>query len=159
MTDFRRFFVPVAGAVIISWEIWWLWLDACYDVHEVRGQVGDMFGGVNALFSGLALAGVVTAVTLQSKELQLQRQELELTRTELKRAAEANQKAAEALRDQVAMQLKAAELSAISTLLSSVNNQLAVNSTGTDRNALQATQEGYEDRLRAILAEMGRGIP
>lgn len=51
--------------------------------REDRGTFGDMFGAVNALFSGLAFAGIIYAVLLQRKELQLQRRELELTRAEL----------------------------------------------------------------------------
>lgn len=43
-----------------------------------------MFGAVNALFSGLALAGVVVAIFMQSRELKLQRDELEQTRAELR---------------------------------------------------------------------------
>ena len=50
---------------------------------EDRGQFGDMFGAVNALFSGLAFAGVIWAIILQKQELELQRKELEATRAEL----------------------------------------------------------------------------
>jgi hypothetical protein len=50
---------------------------------EDRGTFGDMFGAINALFSGLAFSGVVFAILLQRKELELQRKELELTRNEL----------------------------------------------------------------------------
>ncbi|MGY3468301.1 hypothetical protein ACVW0I_005172 [Bradyrhizobium sp. LM6.11] len=45
-----------------------------------RGQVGDLFGSVNALFSGLAFTGVIFAILLQRQELALQRQELKETR-------------------------------------------------------------------------------
>lgn len=38
-----------------------------------RGTFGDMFGAVNALFSGLAFAGVVVAIVLQSQELRASR--------------------------------------------------------------------------------------
>jgi len=41
-----------------------------------RGTWGDMFGGVNALFSGLALAGIIYAIILQQKELTLARKEV-----------------------------------------------------------------------------------
>ncbi|MEB3120418.1 MAG: hypothetical protein VKL41_04250, partial [Snowella sp.] len=44
---------------------------------EQRGQFGDMFGAVNAFFSGLALVGIVYNIILQRKELRLQRQELD----------------------------------------------------------------------------------
>jgi hypothetical protein len=47
------------------------------------GVFGDMFGAVNALFSGLAFAGVIYAILLQRKELELQREELRQTRDEL----------------------------------------------------------------------------
>jgi hypothetical protein len=48
------------------------------------GEFGDMFGGVNALFSGLAFVGVIYAILLQRRELQYQREELEQTRREIK---------------------------------------------------------------------------
>jgi hypothetical protein len=59
-----------------------------------RGQFGDMFGAVNAFFTGLAFTGVVVAIYLQTRELALQRKELVLTRRELARAAKAQTKQA-----------------------------------------------------------------
>lgn len=59
-----------------------------------RGQFGDIFGGVNALFTGLALAGVIYTILLQRRELALQRDELRLNRVELTRAAQAQHHAA-----------------------------------------------------------------
>jgi hypothetical protein len=56
------------------------------------GPIGDMFGAINALFSGLALAGIIYTIYLQHLELKLQREELQLTRVELKRSAEAQEK-------------------------------------------------------------------
>lgn len=50
---------------------------------DERGQFGDMFGAVNALFSGLAFAGLIITLILQRRELELQRQELALTRKEM----------------------------------------------------------------------------
>ncbi len=49
----------------------------------VRGQWGDSFGMINALFAGLAFAGVIYAIILQNKELTFQREELKLQREEL----------------------------------------------------------------------------
>ncbi|MEH2623879.1 hypothetical protein V1292_001934 [Bradyrhizobium sp. AZCC 1719] len=62
-----------------------------------RGQVGDLFGSINALFSGLAFAGVIFAILLQRQELALQRQELRDTRAEMKRTADAQDAAQQAL--------------------------------------------------------------
>ncbi|AWV35172.1 hypothetical protein [Paenibacillus odorifer] len=41
-----------------------------------RGTFGDMFGAVNALFSGLAFAGLIFTIILQRKDLKLQFKEL-----------------------------------------------------------------------------------
>ncbi|MEP4534091.1 MAG: putative phage abortive infection protein [Cyclobacteriaceae bacterium] len=63
-----------------------LWLSAFFILKDVpnKGVIGDMFGGVNALFSGLALAGIIFTILLQKKELGLQRLELSETRKEFK---------------------------------------------------------------------------
>lgn len=47
---------------------------------QARGTVGDSFGAVNALFSGLAFAGVIYALNLQRRELTYQREEMLATR-------------------------------------------------------------------------------
>lgn len=59
--------------VLVLWGGSWVML--CNDPN--RGTFGDMFGAVNALFSGLAFAGVVYAILLQRKDLELQKQDLE----------------------------------------------------------------------------------
>ena len=85
--------LPIA-AVVLLWLLSWGWLEA--DPH--RGTFGDMFGSVNALFSGLAFAGVIIAIFLQGQELIVQhaqlkftQDELKLTRLELERAAKAQE--------------------------------------------------------------------
>lgn len=50
--------------------------------NEERGTIGDMFGSINALYSGLAFAGIIFTILLQRKELSFQRQELKQTRKE-----------------------------------------------------------------------------
>lgn len=51
---------------------------------EQRGTFGDMFGTVNALFSGFAFAGIIFTILLQKKELSSQREALLLQHEELK---------------------------------------------------------------------------
>lgn len=51
---------------------------------EARGTIGDMFGSINSLFSGLAFAGLIYTILLQRSELRLQQEELSLQRTELR---------------------------------------------------------------------------
>ena len=70
---------------VMEWFPWWT-------EENARGTFGDSFGVVNALFSGLAFAGVICAILLQKKELELQRQELKDTRAEIKGQKETLQK-------------------------------------------------------------------
>lgn len=65
-----------------------------------RGLFGDMWGGINTLFSGLAFAGIIYAIFLQREELLLQRRELELTREELARTALASEQTARLIAEQ-----------------------------------------------------------
>ena len=62
--------------------LWWFsgyWIYSSFGETQ-RGSIGDMFGAINALFSGLALTGIIITIYLQQKELSLQRKELQQTR-------------------------------------------------------------------------------
>lgn len=67
--------------VVLLWISAWVLIISFVEKAD-RGTFGDMFGGVNALFSGLALAGIIYTILLQKKELSLQREELTATRGE-----------------------------------------------------------------------------
>lgn len=69
--------------VIIVIVVSWILIDYYIPSYDIRGQFGDKFGSVNALFSGLAFAGLIYTIILQRKDLQLQKKDLELTRKEL----------------------------------------------------------------------------
>ena len=100
-------FVGVAVVVIAAWFGYWEWIISCFEEWESRGQFGDMFGGLNALFSGLAFAGVICTILLQSNELALQREEMA-------RFANAQEKSEKALSAQVDSMKVAARLNVIS---------------------------------------------
>lgn len=116
--DLRR--SVVAGIFIFVVALWLgsaLGLRAIISDQGARGSFGDSFGAINALFSGLAFAGVALAILLQRNELRLQREELELTRKELTRTAAA-QEAAEYSIGQQAMVMKVtAHLNALTALV------------------------------------------
>lgn len=75
--------VAIIG-VIALWLLSWWGISEFIDEPINRGTFGDMFGAVNALFSGLAFAGLIVTLLYQKEELQLQREELAETRKELK---------------------------------------------------------------------------
>ena len=72
------------SGIIFLWGMSIIVLCRFFPSISVRGQFGDSFGAVNALFAGLAFAGVIFAIILQKKELELQRQELKETRDEIR---------------------------------------------------------------------------
>lgn len=73
-------------SVVVSLVIIAMWVGTYYLLREedlnTRGTFGDMFGSINSLYSGLALAGIILTILLQRKELKLQREELKNTRQE-----------------------------------------------------------------------------
>ncbi len=77
-------------APLIAIIILILWGGSCYILYRVfpdmqtSGLFGDSFGAIHALFSALALAGVILAIFLQSRELELQRADLKFTREEIR---------------------------------------------------------------------------
>lgn len=83
--DTKDYSITIIGIVSVV-IIVGLWVFTYYNLkgvpHEDRGTFGDMFGSVNALFSGLAFAGIIFTILLQRKELKLQREEIKLTRDE-----------------------------------------------------------------------------
>lgn len=77
----------LVGAVVVFViaALWLLTYALLKDLApEDRGTFGDMFGSINSLFSGLALAGIILTILLQRQELKLQRKELADTRREFK---------------------------------------------------------------------------
>jgi len=88
------------GTIFILWIASFILISLFIPKWSDRASFGDTFGAVNALFAGLALAGVITAILLQLQELRLQRKELEFTRKELSRSADAQEKSEKALTDQ-----------------------------------------------------------
>ena len=95
---------PFLIACVVAVSLWLLTLWGVPmlfpDNQNAQGLFGDMFGSVNALFSALALAGVVVS-------LYFQRRELHLTVKELKKSAEAQHKSQAALTDSVKAQQEA----------------------------------------------------
>ena len=119
---------------------------------EERGQIGDMFGVVNAIYSGLAFAGLLGAIFLQRKELSLQREELRLTREEVKRSASAQEKSEEALRKQAASLKATAEINALTALLETTTVQLTNTISREGKKSLSAKRQKYIEHIEGILS-------
>lgn len=72
----------MATIVLVAWTLTLLFLPKLSGSMATAGQTGDMFGIVNALFSGLTLSGLVMTILMQRRQVVLQSDELSLTRRE-----------------------------------------------------------------------------
>ena len=130
--------------VVIAYFLISAWL---FPSIEIRGQFGDSFGAVNALFSGLAFAGLISALFLQRNELQLQRDELRLTRHEL-----AAQSAAQ--KEQADTALKAAAINALAALLPLHIKRLDALTPSPAKGQQDQKVRQLEAQLEALLQEV-----
>lgn len=81
----KHWFVLTLVGVLVLWllTLGLLFLDKEKGIGDT-GKFGDMFGAVNALFSGLAFAGMIYAIRLQSLELSKTNEEMEIQNEMLK---------------------------------------------------------------------------
>jgi hypothetical protein len=99
------FVVGIFMAMLVLWALTPIVIPLLYPDMIQRGQVGELFGSIDALFSGLAFAGVIVALFLQQEELKLQRHEITANRVELARTAKAQEESRDALRTTVYAQV------------------------------------------------------
>jgi hypothetical protein len=74
--DDPKTFPNLIKGVVILWVLSWIFMLIYGNDEATRGQIGDMFGLANSLFSGLAFAGLFYTILLQKKELHETKQEL-----------------------------------------------------------------------------------
>lgn len=106
------FLLILLDLVIFVLMLMWMGISHIEGTNN-RAQFGDMFGVVNALFSGLAFAGIIYTILLQRHELSLQRKELKDTREELKLTREAHQKNCSIMDQQLLIARKSAEIAQV----------------------------------------------
>ncbi|PBQ34038.1 hypothetical protein CNR22_20395 [Sphingobacteriaceae bacterium] len=144
--------------IVISISIFFLiialWLLTLYTLsgktETARGTFGDMFGGVNALFSGLAFGGIIITILLQRKELALQREELKDTREELKRSADAQDAQNTVLLSQQYQTTFFSLLNAHTTLIEGLNfhNKIGIQGLSNFYNELFHDTSNYNERIK-----------
>ena len=71
------------GFVLLVMIVSFFVIYKCIDCWEQHGQFGDLFGVVNALFSGLAFAGLIITIRQQHLDLEYQSQSIAQTKQEL----------------------------------------------------------------------------
>lgn len=122
---------------------------------QTSGYFGDTFGAVNALFSALALGGLIYTIFLQRTELRLQRLELEETRKELARSASAQEESQAALKAQVASMALTAKINALNSLIQAADYKMARGTlTTVEFEHCKKDILRYSDQLEMTLKEI-----
>jgi len=106
-------------AIVAVWGSALCYFSNIFPLNTEPNKLGDSINIVTALFSGLALAGVVITLFLQMQELSLQREELH-------KSVKAQEESARALSSQLSAQHLATKISAKSALLNSLNQYLQI---------------------------------
>lgn len=75
-------FIWIAIGMLIISFIYPIIVKYVFSDFITAGSFGDSYGALNAIFSGLAFAGVIITILIQRHELELQREELIETREE-----------------------------------------------------------------------------
>lgn len=88
----KKTLVAAVLSVIALVGVYWAALVIEIPALQNRALFGDMFGGIAALFSGLAFAGMIYALTLQTEELSKQREALDLMKEQYLESTEAQKK-------------------------------------------------------------------
>lgn len=110
-----------AGVIMLTLDDW-----------ATRGTFGDLFGAVNALFSGLALAGLVYSLYRSREELGLQREEIESNRKELIKSRKTQEKSEKALEEQARQLRVASKINGLKILIDYYTGILADNNKAED---------------------------
>lgn len=78
----KLFFYISLGIIALS-IIYPFLMKILFDSWAERGTVGDTYGALNTIFSGIALSGVIITLLLQKEDLENQKIEMQLQREEM----------------------------------------------------------------------------
>lgn len=81
----KRYLILIVVLILSMWAASWYFIPQWYNKQPLEaGTFGDMFGAVNALFSGLAFAGLIYTIAVQRQELQTQSKSIDMQTDEMK---------------------------------------------------------------------------
>ena len=120
------------------------------------GIIGDQYGSVNALFSGLAFVGVIWAILLQQTDLKLQRKSIDLQQKELNNNTAELKNQAKALRGQLEVAKLTAQLNTIPALMETEDEHLCRVTNKDNGTYLSYTDEMLENSIEALQIKIDR---
>ena len=120
----RSFLIWACIGVLLLWIFSAFVIYLYGDSWSERGTIGDMFGAVNALFSGLAFAALLFTIIMQREEMMLNREEIILNRRSITASSLAQKESQDILIKQVEQMHLSAKMNAIQTLITYYNSEI-----------------------------------
>lgn len=159
---------------IIALGIFLIWAGSAVAIykwvgHDDRGTFGDMFGAVNALFSGFAFAGLIYTISVQRQELQTQSKSIDMQTDEMKIQVSAIKMQTEELSlqreaiqmqtEELALQRKAIEMQTIETARSAdqLEGQKNLSNLQTAMSVVNDLIRTKNKRIEGITVSAGSG--
>ncbi|MDB2389424.1 hypothetical protein N9W02_03350 [Flavobacteriaceae bacterium] len=134
--------------IVLIWALSGVLTMIYLDEWSDRGTFGDLFGAINSLFSGLALAGLIYSIYGSRQEIQLQREEIELNRKELIKSRKTQEKSEKSLEAQVVQMRIASKLSGINTLITYYSGVIS------NQEKPEDVREKAREQRRALIKEI-----
>jgi hypothetical protein len=133
----RKAFPIAAIVVVLAWSLTIITIPIFFRGPASANEFGDMFGAINALFSGLALAALVATLWLQQQELAKQ---------------------SDMQQEQTITLKKTARLHALNALLSSYTQQISL-AQGTLSGQEFTRVDTIREELEKLVREAQPGGP
>jgi hypothetical protein len=151
-TDYnvKKWAILIGAGVLISWGGSGFLVYYSFSDPTARGTFGDMFGAINALFSGLALTGVITALIMQIQESKEQKEDIQRSRI-------AQEESVAALKLQMETTKFHIQIEALNHIIDSLNDQITrtkdSRTEGEKRHhaSLAQIRSKYESDLRNLV--------
>jgi hypothetical protein len=96
----KKHILWTSAGVLLVWALSGYFISMWFGKPDGGGTFGDMFGAINALFSGFAFAGLIYTISVQRQELQEQKKAIEMQTEELSLQRKAIEMQTEELRMQ-----------------------------------------------------------
>ncbi len=144
----RSLFVKLIVGVVLLWAISAVLIIFFMNGWSERGTFGDLFGAVNALFSGLAFAALLYTIVLQREEIKQNRNEIVLNRKELAKGSKLQQKSQQVLVEQVAQTHLTAKMNAMRIVVDYYNSLIL--SPKSSEETIEKAKEKRKQIIRKI---------
>ena len=116
--------VFVVLLILVLWAGSGLVIYYLVDNWSDRGTLGDLFGVINSLFSGLALVGLIFTTYKSRTELLSQRDEIEVNRKELIKSRKIQERSERALKEQAKQMKLVTRLNGLNILVNYFTDQI-----------------------------------